>query len=720
MVVALAIPVGLPAATCFTRGPFVQNATTNSIQIAWRTTNAASTFVEFGSTPALGTLISNAALLTNHLVPLANLAADHSYFYRAGSDDGSGLIVSVPTPIRTLKPTGAIRFQVIGDSPAAAPSVAAVANAMRARPADLVLHCGDIVYYGMSESNVNYEFFRFFQPHMQSVPYYLVAGNHDLDWPTELTGLSFQDTFFLPTNSATGTEQFYSFDHGDVHFVGLFSPWFRDYRFTAATPQFAWLTNDLAQSPKPWKVMFLHTAIASSSTHGFDDYDGNGLPDTADLMALLLPPAQRYGVQMIFGCHDHDYERFAPTNGVHHLCTGGGGKGPPYTVISQHGASAQFWPTFEFLQVSVTNQTMLVEAVDTNGVVFDSVSIAQTAPERQLRTAAWHSPVVETGPANDGDGNINGQWFDFAGPPLFAVAGQFSNLGRVYVNNDWDHLYVGIQEATFYRGNNVFLFLASPRRAGVTRMAGLGNGIVDPNGQGVDGLDFLKNLSFTNFSPCVACLLGDEYADRQFRSFARSNLALNIGQGVFSLDASFSDVPGTRVQQFNRSPQTNVFAMSTSGIATEQNADYMEVAIPLASLGQLQPGDTIKIGAVVGGVAFDLANPSRQLDSGFLGYSLSGSGLGPVVLEGLPIKLAGEFRMAIAPLPPARLRLTWEASVGQKYQVTWSPSVQGPFHPINNPDLPKVATRSPESYDLELATPGQPPASGFYRMQRVP
>lgn len=714
------MPVALPAATSFTRGPFVQNTTPASLQIVWRTTNAASSWVEFGPTATLGTVLSNAVLLTNHLVTLTNLASGQTYFYRAGSDDGTGLVTSAPVPVRTLKPSGAVSFQVVGDTPAAAPPVAAIATVMRARPADLVLHCGDIVYYGMGESNVNREFFTFFQPHMQSVPYYLVAGNHDLDWPNELTGLSFQETFFLPTNSATGTEQFYSFDHGDVHFVGLFSPWFRDYRFTAATPQFSWLTNDLASSAKPWKVIFLHTAIASSGTHGPDDYDGNGVPDTADLMNLLLPPAQRYGVQVIFGSHDHDYERFAPTNGVHHLCSGGGGKGPPYNVLAQHGASAQFWPTYEFLQVSVTNQTMLVEAIDTNGVVFDSFSITRAAPERQLRTSAWYSPAVETGPANDGDGNINGQWFDFAGPPLSAVAGQFSNLGRVYVNNDWTNLYVGFQEAAFYRGNNVFLFLESPRRAGVARMAGLGNGRVDPDGQGVDGLDCLENLSFINFTPCVGCLLGDEFADGQFRGFARSNLALNIGQGVFYLDASFSDVPGARVQQFNRSPQTNLFAPSTSGVATEQNADYMEVAIPLAALGQLQPGDTIKVGAVVGGIAYDLASQTRQLDTGFLGYSLSGSGLGPVVLEGLPLKLAGEFRLALSPLAPNRLRLTWEASVGQKYQITWSDSVLGPFRPLGGPAQPILATHASEFYDLDLAALGLPQLTGFLRIQRVP
>jgi hypothetical protein len=171
--------------------------------------------------------------------------------------------------------------------------------------------------------------------------------------------------------------------------------------------------------------------------------------------------------------------------------------------------------------------------------------------------------------------------------------------------------------------------------AGITNMAGIGNGIVDPDGQGADGLDCLENLSFTNFTPAVGCILGDEFADSPYRYFARPNLALNVGQGVFRLDAEISDLPGARLQQFNRSPQSGV-------VAGEQNADFIELAIPLDQLGGLLPDDTIKVAAVVGGPGFD-ASPdrqTRQLDWSFLGNSLSGSGQGPVVLDGLTVRLA--------------------------------------------------------------------------------
>jgi hypothetical protein len=193
----------------------------------------------------------------------------------------------------------------------------------------------------------------------------------------------------------------------------------------------------------------------------------------------------------------------------------------------------------------------------------------------------------------------------------------------------------------FNSNSTVFLFIESPRQSGVTNMIGLGDGIAASD-QGVDGLDFLENLSFTNFTPSVACVLGDENADTQSRHFTRLGTTLDAGQGVFRLDTCFSDIPGVRFQQFNRSPQsyyTEPFLLFTNTIS-DGNADFMEVAIPLAQLGGLQVGDTIKIAAVVGLGCCDTNAQTRELDTGFLGSSMTGSGQSNVVLGAITVRLA--------------------------------------------------------------------------------
>src|SRR5438445_475204 len=50
----------------FQRGPFIQNATTSSVQVIWRTPVAADSVVEFGTNQALGLQSNDATPTTNH------------------------------------------------------------------------------------------------------------------------------------------------------------------------------------------------------------------------------------------------------------------------------------------------------------------------------------------------------------------------------------------------------------------------------------------------------------------------------------------------------------------------------------------------------------------------------------------------------------------------------------------------------------------------------
>jgi hypothetical protein len=618
----------------FQRGPFVQNASSNSVQIIWKTPVASDSVVEFGITTDLGNRIADGNQVTNHVVTVTNLAPGNAYYYRVTSSVSGETATSPVAMFRTLKAAGPITFVAFGDSGSGSIAEYEVADVVRGIDPDLVLHVGDVVYPQFVTAQTDLRCLSVYGPHMRTTPYFFTIGNHDLyagDGP-------YLEAFHLPTNATTGTEHFYSFEHGDAHFCSLFMPMreqnglFPGYAFDDGTPQYRWLTNDLAGSTKPWKLLFFHIPLNTSGPHR-SDFAGTNY-DRLELQRLLLPICERYGVQLVLTGHDHAFERFAPMDGTHTVVTGGGGYAL-YSLFERDAASAQYWSAYHCAKVSITGDTLTLQAIDRTGAVFDWMTIQRALPPPRTYQAAWHTPLLESKPPDDGDGNINGQRFDFIGEAIPTLPGRFSNLGRVYVNNDRTRLYVGFEQAMFYADDNIFLFIQSPRLTGVTNLVGIGNGRVDPDNEGADGLDFLQNLSFTNFAPVVGCILGDEYGDYQYRYFHRAGLALNIGQGVFRLNSEIADVPGARLQQFNRSPQAG-------GVPGEENADFIEVAIPFAELGGLRPGDTIKLGAVAGGPAFDtnFDAQTRQLDSAFLGTALIGSGQGPVILEGLSVGLA--------------------------------------------------------------------------------
>ena len=702
----------------FQRGPFVQNASTNSIQIIWRTPVAGDSVVEYGLGSDLDQTWSDALLTTNHVASLVGLQPDTSYSYRVRTTVGGVMARSPISSFRTLRMNGDLTFALLGDSGSGQAAQYEIARQLENSGVDLVLHAGDIIYTEFTLDRADFRCLSVYGRHMRTTPYYFTFGNHDLYSGSDQP---FLDTFYLPTNSMTGTEHYYSFDHGDAHFVSLFIPTLTpfaqspQYQLSEGSPQYRWLTNDLARSSKPWKFLFFHSPVNTSGPHRFDDYDANGEADRIQLQRLIMPVAEKYGVQMIFNGHDHDFERFVPTNGVYSVVSGGGGYGL-YPLTQRDPASAQFWSRFHYIRVAIHGDTLRLEAVDQTGQVFDWMTVSRTLPTASLHRAAWHTPVFPSGPANDGDGNVTGQRFDFRGAPIPTLTGRFSNLGQVYVNNDGANLHVGFEQAMLLPDEHLFLFVESPRRAGVTNFAGLGNGVIDPDGQGADGLDFLRNLSFTNFTPSLAAILGDEFADGAIRNFGRPGMLFRAGQGVFRLDPVFSEVGLASVQQFNHSPQD-------VPDPNEQNADFIEIAIPLVELGGAQSGDVVRIGAVVGRGVNSIAR-TTDLDTALLGEALLDDGAGGLVLTGVRVQLAyhPDFdpfnpRLSLAILPDGLPRLRWPAVIGAKYQLELSDSSLTNFQNISPPLFPRTAVSTNEYFDDVLSVTS---SNRFYRLRIVP
>lgn len=699
----------------FTRGPFVQNMTSNSVQIIWQTQLPTDGSLVYGKDTNDVAIASDETTGTNHVITLVNLDPGEKYVYQISSSIDSTVATDDWGNFQTLKMAGSpISFLVVGDTGEATTPQYKIAAQMERQSADLLVHVGDIVYYCFEIEHVDARCFSIYRDQMRSMPYFFCLGNHDSYC---LRRQDYYSVFYLPTNSVSGLENYYSFDHGDAHFIMLDTDTQAGQRYDPGSPQLLWLEADLAATKQPWKFIFFHHVIRSSSIHSYDDYLIDGVYDKLQLQAYIGGLASRYGAQIIFNGHDHGYERFAGFEGYNSMVTAGGGARLYGQYLREEG-SAQYYTRYNFLRVTLNDPEVAIEAVDDDGIVFDRFYRSRAGSGPGPFQSMWGSPTVEASAGSDLAGNIPGQTFNFSDTnALRTFAGQQANLGHVHVRNDQNFVYVGFENVSIWTNQAVALFLENPNQPGVSDLASLGNGALDDaNGEGADGLDLLTNLTFVNFHPSIACLLGDEQADSTLRNFKRAGMRWAVGQGVFHLDQNFSSVPGVRIQQFNRSPQTPVPQFY------DENADFIEVAIPLSELGNPQTAGNlgqVRLGAVV--MSDPYAGPMvPQLDTAFAGNALTSTADGGFALEPTIIQLAPDpnpfhdaFGFTATVLSDMQLHFEWNSTLGATYTIQSSPALGQPFEDINTPGLPLTGTGAKAVFDLPID--GSSPR--FYRLR---
>ncbi|MBL9134224.1 MAG: metallophosphoesterase [Verrucomicrobiales bacterium] len=613
----------------FVRGPIVQCVLTNQATVTWEGPISNATWVELQGPDGKLRRFASTSIGPSHAVVLSDLEADTAYPYQVGWDDGAREILAAPAVFRTLRSAGDVDFLVVGDTGSGLAGQYHVESAMRRESPDLVLHTGDIVYPGFFNWRMDLRCLSVYEPMMARIPIFLTMGNHDVYGAIP----DYLQAFWLPTNQVTGTEHFYSFDHGDVHFVCLFIPWYGFSNLGLLGPaggepsaQYRWLQRDLAESKRPWKVVFFHQAPRGSGPHVYDDYNVDGRLDQGQLLEALLPVFDENGVRVVFTGHDHFWERFAPTNGVHFMVTGGGG-GVPYGVFRRDPSSTRVISQHHYLKVAVRGHEMHVSPLSTNGVILDEMVIRIAAPATNQIESAWHRPQAPPASAPREDGNVVGERFDFVGAGYCSVAGRSSNLGRLWINDELDRIHIGLRDVMLWPGQTVALFLASPRLGtGVSNLVGIGRDSGHPLGR--------LGLRFEGFTPQYVLLLGDEFADGLDPNFVRPPATFGLGQGAFRLDERLSPIASVGVRQFHESPQF-------SPDPQEQSADFIAVTIPRLELGAVLPEDVLDVAAVVVTPVTHLGEPQFILDTSFLGPSMVGdSGSGTSVLVPLRVKLA--------------------------------------------------------------------------------
>jgi hypothetical protein len=137
-----------------------------------------------------------------------------------------------------------------------------------------------------------------------------VPGNHDFQ-TSDASG------YFSYFGAAAGTpgQGWYSYDLGGWHLVALNSECDAIGGCGHGSPQLAWLVADLAAHPGACTLAYWHHPRFSSGLHG-DDTQTDPL-----WHALAVAHAD-----IVLSGHDHDYERFAPIDGIRSFVVGTGGR----------------------------------------------------------------------------------------------------------------------------------------------------------------------------------------------------------------------------------------------------------------------------------------------------------------------------------------------------------------------------------------------------------
>lgn len=344
-VFALSLAAAIPlfassaAAESLVRAPYIQMLSPTSATLVWTTDVAADSLVRYGSTPGnLDQIAPSAAAVTQHEITLSGLSPATRYYYSVGSA-ANPLAGDATHHFDTAPPVGSkskIRAWIVGDSGTGGTKQAQVRDAMLAHvgahPPQLFLHMGDIAYNSGTTAEFTDHFFAPYAGILRNTVVWPTLGNHEGTNASSATQTGpYYTAFILPKAAEagglpSGTEAYYSFDHGNIHFIVLNS---QDVANAPGSPMLTWLTADLAATAQDWIIAYWHHPPYTKGSHNSDTES-----QLVNMRKNVLPVLEAGGVDLVLSGHSHIYERSflvdgaydTPTTSAGHIKDPGDGK----------------------------------------------------------------------------------------------------------------------------------------------------------------------------------------------------------------------------------------------------------------------------------------------------------------------------------------------------------------------------------------------------------
>jgi Calcineurin-like phosphoesterase/Bacterial Ig domain/Purple acid Phosphatase, N-terminal domain len=292
----------IPAAV--SRGPYLQSAAPTHMSVNWRTDDLTDSRVIWGTDSGhLDQTAQDSGSTIDHSVTLTGLNPDTKYFYAVGSSEA--ILAAAPDQFFITPPLSArqTRVWVLGDSGTASFAAQSVRDAYydyaEGRYTDLWLMLGDNAYGAGTDEDYQAAVFNMYPRTLRQSVLWPTRGNHDV-------APAYLDIFTLPSAGEcggvpSGTESYYSFDYGNIHFICLNA--FNEDRSTNG-PMLTWLREDLAGTAMDWIIAFWHHPPYSRGSH-YSDFE----IELIQMRQNAVPILEEYGADLVLCGHSHSYER---------------------------------------------------------------------------------------------------------------------------------------------------------------------------------------------------------------------------------------------------------------------------------------------------------------------------------------------------------------------------------------------------------------------------
>lgn len=325
------------------RGPYLQTGTESKVTIKYRTNTSTETIINYGTSLAsLSSTVSDLTAKIDHEIELTGLTPNTKYYYEIADNDGVFVAENSEMFVKTAPTTGTdqfVRAWILGDPgtegngsyPGDQKSVrdayyayvdetGPTGSITNPNQTDMILFLGDNAYNNGTDSEYQAGFFNVYEDMLKKAVSWSCLGNHD-GYSVDFNSQSgpYYDIFTFPTaaeagGTASGTEEYYSFDYANIHFIVLQSNNVDGggTEATFNTSQKNWLTTDINSTSQDWIVTFFHHPPYTKGSHDSDNDGENGLQTMRE---QYIPILEAGGVDLILSGHSHSFERSKFVNG---------------------------------------------------------------------------------------------------------------------------------------------------------------------------------------------------------------------------------------------------------------------------------------------------------------------------------------------------------------------------------------------------------------------